>query len=84
MKIKYLGTGAAEGIPAVFCHCNICNHARLKGGRNIRTRSQLLVDDNILIDFGPDSFMHSLMYSISLADIKYCLPIVMGFSSGMG
>ena len=73
MKIKYLGTGAAEGIPAVFCHCNICNHARLKGGRNIRTRSQLLVDDNILIDFGPDSFMHSLMYSISLADIKYCL-----------
>ena len=24
MKIKYLGTAAAEGIPAVFCECETC------------------------------------------------------------
>ena len=56
MIVKYLGTGAAEGIPAVFCHCNICKHARQKKGRNIRTRSQALIDGKLLIDFGPDTF----------------------------
>jgi len=70
--VKYLGTGAAEGIPAVFCHCEICKYAREHKGRNIRTRSQALIDDKILIDFGPDTFMHSLNYNIDLADITEC------------
>ena len=32
MNIKYLGTAAAEGIPAIFCNCNTCVEAmkRLK------------------------------------------------------
>lgn len=73
MKIKYLGTGAAEGIPAVFCHCDICNHARKYKNRNIRTRSQALIDDKILIDFGPDTYLHSLKYDINLSNIYHCL-----------
>lgn len=73
MIVKYLGTGAAEGIPAVFCHCNICKHARQKKGRNIRTRSQALIDGKLLIDFGPDTFLHSVQYNIQLADIEMCL-----------
>lgn len=72
MIIKYLGTGAAEGIPAVFCHCEVCQHARVNKGRNIRTRSQALIDGKLLIDFGPDTFLHSLKYDISLADIQVC------------
>lgn len=47
MKIKYLGTGAAEGIPALFCRCAICNEARKRGGRELRTRSQAIIDDKI-------------------------------------
>ena len=73
MKIKYLGTGAAEGIPALFCHCDICNYARKMKGKNIRTRAQLLIDNELLIDFGPDTLMHSIQYDIELANILYCL-----------
>ena len=69
MKIKYLGTGAAEGIPAVFCHCGICEYARKQKGKEIRTRSQAIIDDLILIDFGPDTFAHTLRYDIELANL---------------
>ena len=73
MNVKYLGTGAAEGIPAVFCHCEVCNHARINKGRNIRTRSQAIIDGKLLIDFGPDTYLHSLEYNLQLADIEVCL-----------
>ena len=73
MKIKYLGTGAAEGIPALFCHCKVCSYARKMKGRNIRTRSQVLIDNELLIDFGPDTLIHSIKYDIELANIYYCL-----------
>lgn len=73
MKIKYLGTAAAEGIPAVFCDCETCRKAIEIGGKNIRTRSQAIIDDRLLIDFPADTFMHSLKYGIRLGDIKHCL-----------
>lgn len=44
MKIAYLGTGAAEGIPAIFCSCPYCSGVRLRGGKEIRSRSQILID----------------------------------------
>ena len=31
MKIKYLGTAAAEGVPAIFCNCETCKEARKLG-----------------------------------------------------
>lgn len=73
MLVKYLGTGAAEGIPAVFCKCNICQNARTQQGKEIRTRSQALIDNCILIDFGPDTYAHSLSYQIDLSSINHCL-----------
>lgn len=73
MKIKYLGTAAAEGIPAVFCGCDVCKKARALGDKNIRTRSQALIDDKILIDFPPDTYFHTLKYNIPLFEIKACL-----------
>ena len=51
MKIKFLGTAAAEGVPALFCECTMCEKARKLKGKNIRTRSQALVNDDLLIDF---------------------------------
>ncbi len=73
MKIKYLGTAAAEGIPAIFCKCENCKRARALGGKNIRTRSQALIDDKILIDFPADSYMHELTYGIDFSDISTLL-----------
>lgn len=60
MKIRYLGTGAAEGVPAVYCQCETCQEARKRGGEEIHSRMQVLIDDNLGIDFPPDAYYHSL------------------------
>lgn len=73
MKIQYLGTAAAEGIPALFCECDACKKARELGGRNIRTRSQAIIDDTILIDFPADTYMHFLKYNMPMSRLKTCL-----------
>lgn len=73
MKFKYLGTAAAEGFPAVFCNCEYCNAARRKGGKNIRTRSQAIIDDDLLIDFPSDTYAHALYNGLNLGKIKHLL-----------
>ena len=73
MKIRFLGTAAAEGIPAMFCHCDNCERARKAGGRNIRTRFQTLIDGKLNIDFPADAYMHELAYGLNYADIRYYL-----------
>lgn len=73
MKFKYLGTAAAEGFPAVFCNCAYCNAARQKGGKNIRTRSQAVIDEDMLIDFPPDTYAHALHNGLNLGRIKHLL-----------
>lgn len=73
MKLKYLGTCAAEGFPGMFCSCETCEKARRLGGRNIRTRSQALVDGELLIDFPADTYLHVLNYGLDLRKIKACI-----------
>ncbi len=73
MKIKYYGTCAAEGFPAMFCECSVCEKAREKGGKNIRTRSQALIDGKILIDFPADTYMHVLRDGLNLRNVKALL-----------
>ncbi len=73
MKLKYLGTAAAEGVPAVFCECENCKKSRAAGGRNIRTRSQAILDNTLLIDFPADTYLHYLQHNFPLNKIKNCL-----------
>lgn len=73
MKIQYLGTAAAEGWPAVFCGCEACKKAMQLGGKNIRTRSQALIDNKILIDLCPDTYIHMLNYNVPLNAINTLL-----------
>ena len=73
MKIQYLGTAAAEGWPALFCTCENCERARKFGGKNIRTRSQSIIDDRLLIDFPADAYFHALNYHIDLPSIEHLL-----------
>lgn len=73
MKFTYLGTAAAEGFPAVFCNCKYCNQARQLGGKNIRTRSQSLVNDDLLIDLPADTYLHFLSNNIRGDRIKHLL-----------
>lgn len=73
MRMQYLGTAAYEGTPAVFCTCATCTAARKAGGRNIRTHAQALVNERILLDFGPDTYAHALRYGLDLAQLHTCL-----------
>ncbi len=73
MKIRFLGTGAAEGVPAVFCGCENCISIRAMGAAEIRTRSQVVIDDDLSVDFPPEAFVHSLKYGVDLSRLKYLL-----------
>lgn len=72
MKIKFYGTAAAEGIPALFCNCETCQEVRKIKGKDIRTRQQVCVDDFISIDFPPDVYMHTLM-GLDMTKVRHIL-----------
>lgn len=71
MKIKYLGTAAAEGVPAMFCNCDTCKKVRELGGKEIRARSSVLINDDLCVDFSADIYMQSIKFGIDLSKIKY-------------
>ena len=73
MKIKVLGTAAYERVPAMFCSCPICNYAREHGSKEVRTQAQVLINDDLLVDFGQDSFYHSLRFGVDFQQIKNIL-----------
>jgi len=73
MHLKYFGSAAAEGVPGMFCTCPVCEDSRRLGGRNLRTRSQALVDGRLLIDFPPDTHYHCLMGGLDLPSITACV-----------
>ena len=70
MKLEFLGTAAAEGIPGLWCGCPICREARKRGGKDIRRRCSYLIDDDTMVDFGPDSFDHMRRANIDFARLK--------------
>ena len=73
MKLQYYGTAAAEGWPGLFCKCQVCQEARRRGGKNIRTRAQACIDDRLLLDFGPDTYLHTIYGNLKLEQIHCCL-----------
>lgn len=56
MDVLLLGTGASDGIPAVFGNSRVSEHARTHRGKNIRSRTGALVDGWLKIDLGPDTW----------------------------
>ncbi len=70
MKVKFLGTGASEGIPSMYCKCSVCENARKIGGKEIRSRMGMLIDDSLMIDFPPDSFFNAIRYGINFSLLK--------------
>ncbi|MEE0728484.1 MAG: MBL fold metallo-hydrolase [Clostridium saudiense] len=73
MKLQFLGTAAAEGIPAPFCECKSCRLAREKKGKYVRRRSSLLINDDLLIDCGPDFAVACSNYGLNMNKLKYLL-----------
>lgn len=58
MRLRLLGTGAAEGIPAFLSDTRVSDYARAHGGKDVRTRSGALVDGCLKIDLPPDTLLH--------------------------
>lgn len=54
MKLTFLGTAAATAMPLPFCNCNLCKTAKLLKGKDIRRRTSIVINNDILIDLGPD------------------------------
>lgn len=73
MKLRYLGTAAAEGFPALFCSCEKCKTARAKGNKNIRTRSQAAVDGRLLVDLPCDTLWHMTANGMDVLDFTTLL-----------
>lgn len=73
MKITFLGTSGANAYPIAFCKCDNCERARLLGGPSLRSRAAALINDDLLIDLGPDIMTSAFTHGCSLANVKYCL-----------
>jgi len=73
MKISFLGTGAAEGFPAVFCSCENCKNVARLGEREFRTRSQVVIDGELSVDFPSEAYAHALKFGVNLSALKYVL-----------
>jgi phosphoribosyl 1,2-cyclic phosphate phosphodiesterase len=73
MIITFLGTSAANAYPEAFCRCKNCEQAWILGGKSIRKRSSALVNDDLLIDLGPDIMTASNIHNCSLLNVTYCL-----------
>lgn len=71
MDVLLLGTGAADGIPNVFCRCDTCTDYRLRG--ELRTPTSVLVDGRLLIDPGPEAPRQVTRYGRDLADLRAIL-----------
>ena len=73
MNITYIGTAASEALPALFCQCPVCCTARKNGGREIRGRAGVCINDTLLIDTPPDIYYGAMRAGVSLPDIKYII-----------
>jgi phosphoribosyl 1,2-cyclic phosphate phosphodiesterase len=73
MIVTFLGTGAANAFPEAFCKCQNCAQARMLGGPSLRKRSAALINDDLLIDLGPDIMSASQIHGCPLEGVRYCL-----------
>ncbi len=74
MKIQFLGTGAAEGIPSLGCTCQRCQVARKQGGHNVRQRASVLIEaagHRILLDTPPE--INTLLNRAEVFDLSAIL-----------
>lgn len=73
MKLTFLGTGAGETYPGYWCECPHCTYARKHRGKNLRTNSSMVIDEELLIDMGPSCFDNAARFGVNLSKIKTLL-----------
>jgi phosphoribosyl 1,2-cyclic phosphate phosphodiesterase len=73
MELIFLGTGAAEGVPAAYCRCAACQGVRQRGGVEIKTRSSLRVGPHHQIDVSPDLYGQMVRAGTDMFDVEHVL-----------
>ena len=73
MKLTFLGTGAGETYPGYWCECPHCTYARKHRGKNLRTNSSMVIDEELLIDMGPSCFDNAARFGVNLSKLKTLL-----------
>lgn len=71
MRVRLLGTGSADGWPNPFCRCASCESARADG--IVRAQTSALVDDDFLLDCGPETPRQAERAGCSLGDLATVL-----------
>ena len=72
MNITILGSGAL-GYPLAFCNCDNCKRARVVKGKSIRKMASILINNEMIVDLGPDTQTAMTMYDKDMGNIKYIL-----------
>jgi phosphoribosyl 1,2-cyclic phosphate phosphodiesterase len=73
MRLTFLGTGAAEGVPPVYGRTAFHERVRREGGADLRTRSSLRIGDHHQIDFSPDNFWQMHRNATDMYDVQHLL-----------
>lgn len=71
MKVTLLGSGSADGWPNPFCCCASCQSQRGAGLRRVATSA--LIDDSLLLDFGPDTARQAESLGVDLVEVRTVL-----------
>lgn len=71
MRVRLLGTGAADGWPNPWCRCPSCQSERNAG--RFRSRTAIIVDDVLLCDLGPDVLATADRSGVDVAAIRHVL-----------
>ena len=68
---QFWGTSAAEGIPAPFCKCPVCEEARAHPEYR-RLRTCMRLTEKMMLDLGADAVAQSIKYG-DLRDVEHVL-----------
>jgi phosphoribosyl 1,2-cyclic phosphodiesterase len=60
-------------MPIPYCTCSACRQASKVRGKSLRRRSSLLINDDLLVDVGPDTATASFEFGVDLAQVGVCL-----------
>lgn len=71
MELLFLGSGAGELWPSLFCPCDACRAEVREHGRGRRIGSCLLVDGRFMFDLPPNVAMAALNLGVGLADVSH-------------
>lgn len=71
MRLLFLGTGAAEEVPSVWCACAKCRRIRELGGRNRRRNACAFLEPDVVIDHPPTLTSQAWDAGVDLSAVRH-------------